>query len=331
MATPAHKPLRSKGLLIGKALLLICAIGIPLFALFKNLPAVLAAASSAHPGSLALVAFGLLLYTVLNASIWADVLRALGWQGSRSQATHIWIQSEALKWLPGGIWGYASRIVKAPEIGIPKALAGASLVGELLLTIGAWMIIAGIGFLLDPSLLNELQQKLSTTSEENSTPWLTWTVLSMAVVGGGILFAAPPIRRIILRKLAPLQMQKWHLSPLIRALGSYLALCAAHAALLMLLVQAVQPGSYHWGSAAATDGSAWLIGFFAIGVPGGIGVREAGITFFLSTHMSIPEAMAVAVLWRVLQIAAELTALSLSHLLCKLKANTIRNNSTYIK
>ncbi|MBK1832578.1 lysylphosphatidylglycerol synthase domain-containing protein [Roseibacillus ishigakijimensis] len=299
-----------------KALLLACALGLPLWALWQQRHGFLEALATADPGLVAGVGLGLLLYTLCNASIWADVLRALGWRGSRLQATRTWVECEALKWLPGGIWGYASRVVRAPALGTTRSIAGASLVAELLLTIAAWALLALLGLALDPGLRSLLLEKL-TGSQSSLANKLFWLLPLLALLGGATLLALAPVRRAIQHRLAPLRISGWRPGPLLRALASYLTLCAFHALLLVFLVQAVFPAPYSWASAAAADGSAWLIGFFAIGVPGGIGVREAGITFFLSTHLSTPEAMAVAVLWRVLQIAAELTSFALSKLLSK--------------
>jgi uncharacterized membrane protein YbhN (UPF0104 family) len=53
----------------------------------------------------------------------------------------------------------------------------------------------------------------------------------------------------------------------------------------------------------------WLIGFFAIGVPGGIGVREAGTALLLVPVMPWHEAALAGILWRVVQIVAELASL----------------------
>ncbi|NNM30991.1 MAG: hypothetical protein HKO57_15840, partial [Akkermansiaceae bacterium] len=56
-------------------------------------------------------------------------------------------------------------------------------------------------------------------------------------------------------------------------------------------------------------GAAWLIGFWAIGVPGGIGVREGALAWLLAHSGSLEAGMAVAVLWRALQVVVELAAL----------------------
>ena len=62
-------------------------------------------------------------------------------------------------------------------------------------------------------------------------------------------------------------------------------------------------------AAIGANAAGWLLGFFAIGIPGGIGVREAGAALVLSPLLPWPEATLAAACWRVLQIVAELVAL----------------------
>ncbi len=54
----------------------------------------------------------------------------------------------------------------------------------------------------------------------------------------------------------------------------------------------------------------WLLGFLAIGAPGGIGVREAGCAVLLSAVMPLPSAIAGSVLWRLVMIVDEFVCLS---------------------
>ena len=58
--------------------------------------------------------------------------------------------------------------------------------------------------------------------------------------------------------------------------------------------------------AVGVNAVGWLIGFFAIGVPGGIGVREAGSALLLTPNLLWGEALLAAVLWRAVQMGAEL-------------------------
>ena len=72
-------------------------------------------------------------------------------------------------------------------------------------------------------------------------------------------------------------------------------------------------GYQHAVSPAAAIGAnavGWLVGFFAMVIPGGMGVRETATAFLLSPVMPWQEAALAAVLWRVLQIVAELVSLA---------------------
>jgi glycosyltransferase 2 family protein len=92
----------------------------------------------------------------------------------------------------------------------------------------------------------------------------------------------------------------------------YIALNSAHGLGFWLMLAGM--GYQHTVSPVAAVGAnaaGWLVGFFAIGVPGGIGVREAGAALLLSPIMPWQEAALAAALWRVLQIVTELASLLL--------------------
>lgn len=293
-----------------KRLLLAAAIGIPLYALSLSWSEVASIASQTNGWTVTLVFLGLVLYTLCNASVWSDVLASLGHRPGKVRTTRLWIECEAMKWLPGGIWGYASRVVKAPTLGVSRKAAGASLALELLLTIGAWMAIALIGLACDPAIRNQVLALFSPLFESvTSNNWLIATATIALIL---LPLAFPFLKGQVAKRLGSLKGCRARTSLLARSFGSYFVLCLLHAVLLTILVSAVSQGSISLTSALAADGGAWLIGFFAIGIPGGIGVREAGITWFLAAHITTPEAMTVAILWRTLQIGAELTTLAAS-------------------
>jgi hypothetical protein len=286
-----------------RKMLPVVAVGMLLVGFGSQLPSAAEAAANANGLLLFAVFAGLVAYTWLNASVWSDVLAGLGEQPGRVRATRLWIRSEVMKWLPGGIWGYASRVVKAPEIGVDRSVAGASLVAELLLTITAWGMLALVGLIGSGRLLLGLVEMPSSS------------VMMIAASLGLIGFVAVLVFRrrlwgMIAARLAPLGNRSWKVSSLARAFVSYLGLCLFHAALLHVLVFAFLPETEGLAFFATVDGMAWLIGFFAIGVPGGIGVREAGMAWLLGQVMPMPEAVAIAVSWRALQLAAEMSVLA---------------------
>ncbi|MEZ5330105.1 MAG: hypothetical protein R3F19_34090 [Verrucomicrobiales bacterium] len=90
----------------------------------------------------AVVAF---IYLPLNASVWGLVLRSLGTDVSRVRAGSLWIRCEAMRYLPGGIWGYASRVVEACRLGVSKGISAVSLSVELVITALSWGIVAVAG------------------------------------------------------------------------------------------------------------------------------------------------------------------------------------------
>lgn len=292
-----------------KRLLLAAAIGLPLWALSRSLPEVASIVSQTNGWTTLCIYLGLVIYTLCNASVWADVLASLGHRPGKVRATRLWIECEAMKWLPGGIWGYASRVIKAPELGVSRKSASASLVLELLLTICAWAVVAMIGLTFDAAIRQQVLALFAPLLESLHTTSLVILII-IAIVAG--ICAYPFVRRQVTTRLEALKGVGIRVSLLGRALASYLVLCLFHALLLAVLVWAVSQGQISLFSALAADGGAWLIGFFAIGIPGGIGVREAGITWFLAAHITTPEAMTVAILWRALQIGAELTTLAAS-------------------
>jgi hypothetical protein len=57
---------------------------------------------------------------------------------------------------------------------------------------------------------------------------------------------------------------------------------------------------------------AWMVGFLSLLTPGGLGVREGIMTFFLSLYMPVSMAIIVALLARVWNTIAELAFFSIS-------------------
>src|ERR1700722_10287695 len=77
-------------------------------------------------------AFGLCLgYWFFNAGVWSWILESLGYPLPYLVGVRAWLTSESLRWLPGGVWKFASRVVAAQNLGIPLAVASLSLPVEL--------------------------------------------------------------------------------------------------------------------------------------------------------------------------------------------------------
>jgi len=251
------------------------------------------------------------IYLGLNASVWGLILRLVKPDVSRFRAAKLWIECEAMRWLPGGIWGYASRVVDAKRIGVAKGPAGFSLLVELVITVAAWATLGLLGGLLSP----RLREAANIYLEKFQLPPTSLFVLAglgalaVAVVLGLDLLK---LRTKLLRSSGELiaGLKQWPIT--LRAYLEYLILSVFYAFGFLLCLKAigVDP-SPSLLEAAGSYGLAWIVGFFAFGAPGGMGVRE-GFLYLVFQPLGIGAQVATAaILWRAIQIIVELVLLVL--------------------
>lgn len=246
------------------------------------------------------------LYRFLNAGIWAWIVEALGHRIAYLKAMRAWLTSESLRWLPGSVWGFCSRVDAARTLGVPAVIASLSLPVELTVTIVSWGIIAFGGV-----LASRLGARLWVTYGKWFGPLGVGALASLVVLA---LVWPLLVRQCWFRtaseRLAKFLKLKLDPGLLIRSGLFYTALNALNGLGFWLILvgmgyqRAVSPTL-----AVGVNAVGWLIGFFAIGVPGGIGVREAGAALLLAPFIPWKEAVLAAVLWRLVQIVAELASL----------------------
>jgi glycosyltransferase involved in cell wall biosynthesis len=257
-------------------------------------------------GCLAMALVLCLAYRLLNAGVWTWILSSLGHRVPYFGGMRVWLTSESLRWLPGNIWGFCSRVDGARALGVPATIASISLPAELIVTIASWSIVAVVSLFLSGSGGRFL---------EAGAHWLP--MLCATVIAGPIaLIAAWPALtrqsrlRTGLERAQALCQVRFNRGSLVRSALFYVALNAINGLGFWLIL--IGMGYAHTVSpalAVCANAVGWLIGFFAIGVPGGIGVREAGAALVLAPVMPWQEAVLASVLWRVVQIVAELAAL----------------------
>ncbi len=263
----------------------------------------------------ATLAFGFsccLVYRISNAHGWSYVLDALGQKLKPTIALRIWLTSEACRWLPGSVWSYGSRTLQARRQGISAMAAGSSLLLELLLTVFAWCVVAAIGMYVYREAFASQLDKIPDHVVRLTGQILL--ILALAVVGMSRAFHIS-----LSAKFEMLQHQLYTLTAMrpnkrsaFVALAYYVAMCFLHGIAFKVILDAAVPHSDVPLLAACTaNGVSWLIGFFAILAPGGLVVRESVLAAMLATWMPGDHALAAAIIWRLVQVAAELACMFL--------------------
>jgi uncharacterized membrane protein YbhN (UPF0104 family) len=241
--------------------------------------------------SVAWIPFGGAFFAVSTAVVggamtWTWILRALGVQPPR-RSVGIYLQSQAAKYVPGGVWQYAGRIALARAENLPAKLVTLSLGIELAAAV------------LAASCLSLLA----------AGRW--GSVVGVAIVGaiGGLTAFSAPRRKVWLyvrRRLGSLRVAD--------AIRSFALGWAAYVAITGLL------GVAFWFVADALIGVpvaeipfylgafavAWLAGLAVVFAPSGLGVREAVLVALLRGRLGTADALIVAVSSRALLTVVDL-------------------------
>lgn len=222
-------------------------------------------------------AIALGLVAVVGSSlIWLVILKRLGtpvrWPGAA-----IYLQAQLGKYVPGGVWQYASRGAMARGYGLSVRAVGRSLPIELVATVCAGAAFACL-----------------------AVGW--WGALAaaaaIAVAGGASVYLDErAIARRITAQTIPLYAATW---PLIGV--SFWMTARA------FLPVGPSDLALYTGAFAA----AWLVGLIAIYAPGGIGVREAVLVAILGPRIGSANALVIAAASRAVFTLADLIPAALS-------------------
>lgn len=211
---------------------------------------------------------------------WQRVLAVLGAPVGAFDAVVWYFVGEIGKYLPGTLWPVLGRSELARRGGVPRAVAYQSVVLSLLLLYLACAVVGGA--LVGLAALVVLV--------------LGVVALHPAVAGRGLALA----RRVTRRDL----------DVVVPSLGTSARLAALYVPAWLLVgtatwavARALDPGAA-WTSVAPAAAASWLVGFLAVPVPGGVGVREAAFVAFAG-DLAPGVAPATAVVARLVFVAVD--------------------------
>lgn len=244
-----------------------------------------AAWSPDRPLLLGLSCLSLFAGYTLSAALWARIVVGLG--GPRLptfDAVRLFMIANLGRYVPGKVWQIAGLAVLARSRGVSPATAtGAAVLGQgtalvAASAVGVWALLVG------------------------PEPLRSWGLgVALLLTGGLMVGALPPVFRRgmalgfrIVRRKPPPGLGS-------RVVMGWLVLYVVNWTVYALSFSLLVTSFGHPGLAPAVASSfaaAYVLGYLAVFAPAGIGIREAFLVTFLTPHLGVGPAGAMAVLAR---------------------------------
>jgi hypothetical protein len=256
------------------------------------------ASGEVMPSPLALAAAGALALVAIICSArgWVALFSDLAPSRSiRAVVRGTFYLSQLTKYVPaGGLVQAASQLGLAPSAGIPLKRAAVAYPVSAVAAVAAGATLAS-GLALD----------------SDQPGWVRWIAL-LGIASTALLHRVPMAKALdLLRRINhrvpsadQLPTQRDIVMFYVWALATIATLCAAYATLVRSLTDDVAPLTVVVAFAAA-----WVIGFLAVPLPAGVGIREAVLVGLLP-EASTASLLSASLALRLLTIATELLALA---------------------
>lgn len=227
-----------------------------------------------QPGYLLAALILSLLVLILQMLAWLMIMRYLGASIDVRRALGGYFLSFVPRYIPGSVWGYWSRshwLEDSLEIDYTTSVLGSIL--EALALVLTALTVAGV--------------HLSTRS--SGTMRLLLALGSVCALGFTWL-AVPKVVMLVSRRLgvAKSPLLSRQVSPF-RAWSAALGLCTmlwlTYGGSVLLVGIALLPrSSTQWLASTSASALSWTLGFVAVFVPSGLGVREASLSVLLPVY-----------------------------------------------
>lgn len=223
---------------------------------------------------------------------WVSMLTAKGHHAPMRRAMAWYFTGQLGKYVPGGIWPIVGRAELAVRGGVPRTAAYGATTASMAATYVAATLVAAVGSLVAwsyPGVGLALVALIALAALAAWSPAVRSAVTTLAGRVGITESVVPPLRSLA---------------------GSV----AVHAPAWLLVAASTWVTARAFGAdigpaeIAFASSASWLAGFVVVGVPGGIGVREAVFTALASPAMGSSVAVSVAVASRVVFIVVDIVA-----------------------
>jgi uncharacterized membrane protein YbhN (UPF0104 family) len=237
--------------------------------------------------------------------IWVTMIVARSHNVRHRNAMSWYFTGQLGKYVPGGIWPIVGRAELAVRNGIPRLDAYASTGLSLVTTYAAAVVTIGIG--------------AAATNGHR----LIAALIAIGLVAAYAAFSQPSLRAIIIRIASRVSPSASSLTDPKRL--ARLTVVHVPAWILMSLSTSVTATAFGAKISIADmifiTSTSWLAGFVVVGVPGGIGVREAVFTSLAGGIIGTPLAVSLALMSRVVFITVDLSGALISSVISRLNSS----------
>ena len=239
-----------------------------------------------------LVAALIVTWAMYGVLIWGWRAVLNGWRESLRivDAARIWTISSLGSYIPGKVWAIAGMALMAQERGVSGAAATGSAVIMQLISIatGAILGLALIG-------TNVLDRAVGSSGS-----MLAIALALLALIGAIALTSPSLTRRVGFLLGRPDAVRPVDPGALAEALFANLAAWTGYGIALQLTAAGSLRGvELSWAEATGAFAASYIIGYLAIFLPGGLGVREAVLVLLVKNSIGLPNALALAAVSRI--------------------------------
>jgi len=263
------------------------------------------------PLSLVFSAIFLGLGFMLLVRIWTLVLAGTGEKLPYAAACKIWFASNLGKYLPGKVWQILGMVYLAEERGIPKLKSLSTAVVAQFFLVVSGLLLTAICFGL------RWYPKLPGWGGfVQIVPAVLILICLVFILAPKTLESGLNLLLHLLRR-EPVEF-RFTTGKTIRYLFSYGFCWLLFGAGLLFFTAGLTEvnAAFFWKATGAFSG-ALVLGFMAVIVPGGLGVREGVLAFLLSSSIPLPVATMVALLYRLWFTLIEVVLFGISFLIRK--------------
>lgn len=251
-----------------------------------------------------------------GAYAWFKLLSKMGFKTKLRKTLFAWIVSNTARYIPGTIWQYVGRVeLGKSELGLKRKDVLMSVLAEVFFTIAGGALIALVAL---PYLSDKVADGFSVG------PSSIWVVFLLPLP---FIILHPKISTKFINIIAKVAKKDMGRVELDVGFGDSLSLLfwfslnfVMNGIALFLLAVSFGIG-FSPGNLLMLTGFfafSWMVGYFTLIAPGGVGVTEVSLTFLMSLYMPTTLAAVIALVYRVLLTVSEMIVFVL---VLKLKKN----------